>query len=224
GLTRVSLADSEASAQIDPIRNALASTENQLRDREEDRDKLRLVAPRDGTVLPPLLVEKQSDENLHLAKWSGSPLDRENIGAHLMKGTKFCQIGDPNRMEARLYLDQGDVELLKNKVDWPVEIMLNQTADVVYVSTIESVSNDSIKISPTHLSSLHGGDLPTKMDASGVPRPLSTVYEAIVPLPESDPYHRLRIGLVGRAKITTPPRTIWSRLVRYLSKTFNFDL
>ncbi len=224
GLSRVSLADSEASAQIDPIRNALASTETQLRDREDDRDMLRLVAPSTGMVLPPPLIEKQSEESVHLPKWSGSPLDPENIGAELMKGTKLCQIGDPNEMEARLALDQGDVELLENKVGWPVEIMLAQTADVVYVSKIESVSNDTIKISPTHLSSLHGGDLATKMDPSGVARPLSTVYEAIAPLPENDPNHRLRIGLVGQAKITTPPRTLWTRLVRYLSKTFNFDL
>ncbi|HEX5470304.1 MAG TPA: hemolysin D [Lacipirellulaceae bacterium] len=224
GLTRVSLADSEASAQIEPTRNALASTEEQLSQREGDRDLLRLVAPRDGTVLPPPLVEKQGDDSVHLPKWSGSPLDPENIGSHLMKGTKLCQIGDPNQMEARLALDQSDVELLENKVDWPVEIMLNQTADVVYVSKIESVSNDTIKTTPPHLSSLHGGDLPTKMDASGVPRPLSTVYQATVPLPKSDPHHLLRIGLVGRAKITAPPRTLWSRVVRYLWKTFNFDL
>ena len=34
----------------------------------------------------------------------------------------------------------------------------------------------------------------------------------------------LRIGLVGKAKISTPPRTLWARLVRYLSHTFNFEL
>jgi hypothetical protein len=27
----------------------------------------------------------------------------------------------------------------------------------------------------------------------------------------------MRIGLVGKAKISTPPRTLWARLVRYLS-------
>jgi hypothetical protein len=62
------------------------------------------------------------------------------------------------------------------------------------------------------------------MDPSGVPRPLSPVFEAVVPLPESDPHGLLRIGLVGRAKITTAPRTLWERLVRYASRTFNFEL
>jgi len=61
------------------------------------------------------------------------------------------------------------------------------------------------------------------VDSSGVPRPLSPVYEAIVPLPE-DEQGILRIGLTGEAKITTAPRTLGSRLWRYFSRTFNFEL
>jgi hypothetical protein len=142
-----------------------------------------------------------------------------------MTGTKFCQIGDPQLMEARLVIDQRDVELLENQVDWPVEIMLAQTADVVYVSKIvERVSAENLKLSPTHISSLHGGDLPTKMDPGGQPRPLSTIYDVKVPLPENDPHHLLRIGLVGKAKITVRRSTIWERVVRYAAHTFNFEL
>ena len=79
---------------------------------------------------------------------------------------------------------------------------MTQSADYAYVSQIEDVSAEDLKVSPTHLSSLHGGSLPTKMDASGVARPLSPVFEAVVPLPE-DTHGLLRIGLVGEAKITT---------------------
>jgi hypothetical protein len=46
----------------------------------------------------------------------------------------------------------------------------------------------------------------------------------VVPLPENAPNRLMRIGLVGKAKISTPPRTLWARLVRYLSHTFNFEL
>jgi hypothetical protein len=98
----------------------------------------------------------------------------------------------------------------------------------VYVSTIERVSTENLKTTPTHLSSLHGGDLPTKMDPSGVARPLSPIYEAVVPLPEYDPKTQqptlVRLGLVGKAKISTRPRTLWSRFWRYMSHTFNFEL
>jgi putative peptide zinc metalloprotease protein len=93
----------------------------------------------------------------------------------------------------------------------------------VYVSEIEKVAREDLKTSPVHLSSLHGGELPTKMDDSGVPRPMSLVFEAVAPLPE-DTEDILRIGLVGRAKITTAPRTLGSRLYRYISRTFNFEL
>ena len=61
------------------------------------------------------------------------------------------------------------------------------------------------------------------MDAGGVARPLSPIFEAVVPLPE-EADDLLRIGLVGRAKITTAPRTLWSRLYRYVAHTFNFEL
>src|SRR3954469_5021315 len=224
-LNQVSFTDRRASGQIDSLKKMLQSVNKQLVNWERNATHLRLVAPISGTVLPASLVEKQPDEGPHLPTWSGSPLDPENIGARLMTGTKFCQIGDPKLMEARLVIDQRDVELLENQVDWPVEIMLAQTADVVYVSKIvERVSAENLKLSPTHLSSLHGGDLPTKMDPGGQARPLSTIYDVKVPLPENDPHHLLRIGLVGKAKITVRRSTLWERLVRYAAHTFNFEL
>jgi hypothetical protein len=71
---------------------------------------------------------------------------------------------------------------------------------------------------------LNGGPLPTQMTAAGVPEPLNRVFEGIAPLKENDPHGLLRVGLVGRAKIHTEPRTIAARVWRYVRKTFNFDL
>ena len=147
---------------------------------------------------------------------------RENLGALLVKGTKLCQIGQPNRLEARLIIDQGD--------EWfvhpgqVVEIMLDQSAEYVYVSKIEKRGSETVKQSPPNLSSLNGGPLPTQMGPDGVARPLGPVIDALVPLPEEDPHGLLRIGLIGRAKISTAPRTLWDRLYRYAARTFNFEL
>ncbi len=118
-------------------------------------------------------------------------------------------------------IDQGDVELVAP--GQKVEILLTQLAHLRYVSEIEKVAREDLKSSPVHLSSLHGGGLPTKMDDSGTARPVGLVFEAVVPLPEDD-RELLRIGLVGRAKITTEPRTLGNRLWRYFSRTFNFEL
>jgi putative peptide zinc metalloprotease protein len=225
GLQRISVDfpdERRASAEIGPVSEGLARVKKQLVQREDDREKLKLVAPRAGTVLPPPLIDKQGDESAHLSPWHGSPLDPENRGALLVAGTKLCQIGDPNKLEARLMIDQGDVAFVEPGQD--VKIMLDQSAEYVYISKIERRATETLKMTPKNLSSLQGGPLPTQMDPGGVARPLSPVFEAVVPLPEQDPHGLLRIGLVGRAKISTAPRTLWDRLVRYASRTFNFEL
>jgi putative peptide zinc metalloprotease protein len=221
-LQNASLEDNRASGQVTPVAKVLASTKEQLAQALLDRDRLSLKAPRDGTVLPPPLVEKNVDESVQLPTWSGSPLERENLGATLTVSDKLCQIGNPNQLEARIVIDQGDVEFIAP--GQTVEMMMNQSADYVYVSKIEIVDSQDLKVTPTHLSSLHGGALPTQMDANGVPRPLSPIYEAVAPLPAQGADKLLRIGLTGQAKISIPPRTLWDRLWRYLSRTFNFEL
>jgi len=210
-----------SAARVAQTEKGLKTTEEQLANRKRDRDKLRLVTPRSGTILPPTLVPKQTQGDAQLPTWWGSPLEPENLGATLMNGTKFCQIGDPKWLEARLVIDQGDVELVAP--GQRVDVLLTQMAHLRYVSEIEKVSREDLKSSPVHLSSLHGGGLPTKMDEGGTPRPIGLVFEAVVPLPEDD-RDLLRIGLVGQAKITTEPRTLGNRIWRYFSRTFNFEL
>lgn len=221
-LEAISFKEQSTADRIAPVKEALASVELQLVQRKHDKEKLELVAPIAGTVLPPPLVPEQTQAEAQLPTWSGSPLEKENLGATMMVGSKLCQIGDPHRLEARLIIDQGDVELIAP--GQRVDVMLTQAAGYVYVSQIEKVSTENLKVSPAHLSSLQGGELPTKADAGGVPRPLNPVYEAVVPLPEQDQHGLLRLGLVGRAKVITTPRTLAMRLWRYFSRTFNFEL
>jgi putative peptide zinc metalloprotease protein len=222
GLSRISRADRTARAQVSQVTEMLESVKQQLAQREDEKQMLKLVAPRAGTVLPPPLVEEQPGAGTQLPTWSGSPFDRENLGATIVAGTKLCQIGDPNRLEARLVIDQGDIEFVAPGQQ--VKIMLAQSAEHAYVTRIERVSTEDLKVSPSHLSSLHGGDLPTQMGAGGVARPLTPAFEAVAPLPDKDEHGLMRIGLVGQAKIKTAPRTLVDRLVRYIKRTFNFEL
>jgi putative peptide zinc metalloprotease protein len=221
GLRRASYEDLRAGSQINPVVEALDRVTEQLDKRQLDKGKLTLVAPQAGTVLPPPLVQEHKGDAGQLPTWSGSPFEPENLGAFLQKGNKLCQVGDPRRLEARLVIDQGDFDFVRR--GQRVEILLAQSAQDKYISSIERLGTDTVKSSPEHLSSLHGGQLPTQMGPDGVARPLSPVFDALVPLPE-DGQGLIRIGLVGQAKITTAPRTLGSRLWRYLAKTFNFDL
>jgi putative peptide zinc metalloprotease protein len=72
------------------------------------------------------------------------------------------------------------------------------------------------------LSAQAGGRLETKTDASGLVRPLSTSYQARVPL--GDAAGALQVGMQGQAKIYTGWQPLGRRLYRYLTKTFHFDL
>ncbi len=223
GLNRVSFDDERAAKQVAMVEESLASVKQQLSQRESEREKLRLVAPIAGTVLPAPLVEEQPNDGATLPTWSGSPFEPENLGAALVSGTKLCQIGDPQRLEAILVIDQGDIEFVEPGQS--VKIMLAQSAETAYVKChIDKKASVDLKVSPTHLSSLRGGPLPTQMGPGGVAHPLNPVFEALVPLPDEDPNGLLRIGLIGWAKISTEPRTLWDRIARYASRTFNFEL
>jgi len=132
GLMRLSFDDQSASARVNEVTESLKSVEQQLKQRLEDREKLRLVAPRAGTVMPPSIVPQQSRGDSQLPTWSGYPFDPENLGAALLTGTKLCQIGDPSRLEARLVIDQDDVQLDPRLVGRDVEILLTQSAAHAY--------------------------------------------------------------------------------------------
>src|SRR4029079_9203453 len=132
-------------------------------------------------------------------------------------GTRYCQIGDPRRLEARLMIDQADAQFVYPGQN--VKMIMAQAAGYVYVSQVESISPDEVKVSPTHLASTNKGDLPTQMTPSGESKPQNPVFDVKVPLPERDPHSLLRVGLVGRAKIRTDPRTLWDRFYTYLQRT-----
>ena len=72
------------------------------------------------------------------------------------------------------------------------------------------------------MSTQASGRLETKADASGQFRPLNTSYQARAPL--DDVAGTLQAGMQGQARIYTGWQTIFSRVSRYVAKTFHFDL
>ncbi len=230
GLRTMSFTDSSATELMDQVRKALAAAETQLAEQQKDVERLTLRAPHAGTVMPPDYTPERRADEKQLVRWSGTPFDEKNVGATFEPGTKFCQVGDPLRLEARLAIDQSDVDLVLE--GQRVEVLLNQATDLHYITTLQSVARDAMPMTPPRLSSQAGGPIPTEPDASGVPKPLSPYFEAIAPLTgyqqltgEARAAHELlRVGLVGEAKIHTRPRTLYQRIARYLSRTFAFDL
>ena len=206
--------------EINQIEESLQAIEDQLAEKQLDKQRLNLRAPVAGTVLPPPWREKRPGPEGQLPAWSGTPLQERNLGAPLDEGEVFCLVGNPNKMEAVLYVDQGDIDFVKKGQN--VEIKLDELPFEVYEGAIQDIAPSESKFVPKHIAAKAGGDLPTTTDESGVEKPLSASYQARVLI--DDPDDLMRLGLRGRAKIHTAKQTLGQRIWRGLNQLFNFKL
>lgn len=212
--------DPEAAASVEAVEKASKAVHEQLATKRRDAARLVLKAPIDGVVMPPPLRPDKKDPNGQLPPWSGMPTDDRNLGCTLEESTLFCQIGDPKTLEAMLIVDQGDVIFLQK--GQKVEVKFDALPlDITYTTLTELPTRD-IQVAPQRLAAKAGGDLATVTDESGVERPQSASYPAMAPL--ENPDGTLRIGLRGRAKIHTEPKTLWQRASRFVQQTLNFKL
>lgn len=214
----------QASLQLELAEERFDSVSKQLEQKLKDSKRLELVAPIAGTIIPPPNRRKNTtDERLELASWSGSPLKEINLGATMVPdGSQnlFCQIGDPERWDAVFVIGQRDLDLVSEGQE--VRLMFEQSPNYVFISTIQYLATSELDSLSPQLASTSGGPVPAQTNPDGSVQPLTTSYQGVVQLDNS--LDLFRNGLIGKARIETKPRTLASRLYRYLSRTFNFDL
>ena len=223
-LQQMQFHDQNAGLQIEVIRQRLDALDDQLQQKLRDAERLELHASREGTIIPPpYRADQTGDQQVELASWSGWPMEEKNLGATFSpdgNDNVFCQIGDPNEWDAVLVINQNDMDLVKE--GQRVKLMFNESAYHVFVSKLESVADDQMEMVSPRLASTSGGAVPAQHDQGGMVKPLATSYQAEVRLDNS--LGLFRNGLTGSARIKTEPRTLASRMWRYIKRTFNFDL
>ncbi|MDA7978468.1 MAG: biotin/lipoyl-binding protein [Pirellulales bacterium] len=216
-LRRTRLRDQQAGAAIPAIQEALDGINEQLELKIEERTLLTIRAPRGGVVLPPPARPKPGRSEIELTTWTGSLLDRSNLGCRLDAGEMFCQIaGESGQAKAMLVIDQGEIEFINTGQE--VTILLDQDTRRKVTGVIESVALKELSHVPPALSNKNGGPLPTMTEDDGRERPQSVIYQATVLI--NDPHGELRPGLVGQAKIEVGKQTFADRVGRYLAQTF----
>lgn len=213
--------DASLGAQIPATQELLQSAEEQLRNKEEELNRLTITAPRDGFVLePPPKSDKGADSEGRLKSWTGTPFEPRNLGSMLQPPDLFCFIGRPEDLDAALILNQADMDLVDEGQE--VRILLDAYTGKAYSSKIDELARTEMKfISPT-LAVQSGGRQDTRTDASGMHRPLNTSYAARARL-ENCP-ETMQIGLQGQARIYTGWQPLAMRAWRFLSRTFHFEL
>ena len=201
-------------SQIPAAKSALADLDDRLAQLERDAARLTITAPADGTVLPPASVPRNPRPTDKLDRWSGTPLEPRNEQSFLEAGTLVCLVGDPNRFEAVLHVEQSDIELVRP--GQRARIVLDHLPGEVFWGEVVEIARLDLKVMPRELTA--AGDLPARTDQRGVSRPLDTWYQARVVFDQDPPNLVARVH--GKARISVTPQSLGAQLARYLKQTF----
>ena len=194
----------------------------QLAERIQDLEKLELRAPKSGTVFAPPETRPHgsatdtSESAMSISTWSGSPLDKQNLGATLTTGTEICRIGTPGEFEALLAIDETLIEFIRT--GQTVELAIDHIADRTITGRIRELAEIDLSVAPREL--IEHDDFPTRLDDQGIPRPVTTAYQARVEFSVTD--RELILRGSGLAKIVVPNQSLATRAQRFLRQTFRF--
>jgi putative peptide zinc metalloprotease protein len=149
----------------------------------------------------------------------------ETVGQWIKPGKPFCTVSNPKTLEAHLLLDQADVDLINSSKEQKAKVWLKiyGTSETTWNSYVAEISPRNREEIPPELSNNAGGEIATKQDQkTGQAKPISAVYEVIVPIDNKDML--LQPGLRGFAKIDAGTYTFGWWLWRLITKTFHFTL
>ncbi len=147
---------------------------------------------------------------------------RETIGQHLKPGKPFCEVADPHKLEARLILDQSDVDLIRT--DRQAWIKIYGLSETTFHGKVSEISKRNREQVPPELSHQAGGEIATKPDPKDPQsaKPVTAVYDVVIPVDNQDLL--LQAGLRGFAKIDGGHSSLGWWLWRLITKTFHFTL
>ena len=214
-LERLRGVDHEANDQLPTARTALADAQRRLAERQSEAQRLTLIAPTDGIIIPAPRVAADKHNSSQLAVWTGSLLEPITRGARVKAGTLTCLIGDPQHLSAVLLVSDADVKFVAP--GQPARLQIAQspgaivTGEVLDVARHETSGNEQVQVARADLSPLLAG-----LIAPGYEGPH---YEVRVKFdsPSAPP---LIIGGRGEAKIVTERITLARWLWRMIARTF----
>lgn len=219
GIRQRAHTDNQAILELSQTEEALAALTEQLQQREAELQKLTIVAPFAGILLPPP-ERNEPASKVTLASWHGRPLAAKNRGAFLEKGTLLGHLVPTGQFEAVLAIDQNAMEFVRP--GQAVVIMLDQWPGLKVQGVIENLSEQPWNAVPQGLSSKFGGRMPTHTGADGAEHPVSETFQASVPLVETD--DRWVAGGTGVARIHAGSLTLAQHAWRLACRTFRFEL
>ncbi|RCS49415.1 HlyD family efflux transporter periplasmic adaptor subunit [Bremerella cremea] len=207
----------EVAAQIPTAESALQD----LLDREtvlkRKADQLLIRSPEEGVVISAPRKFAEGDSARFLPTWSGDPLDRANRGCFLQRGDLLCLIGDKKSLQARLFVSQDQIELIRPGDQ--VSILFDGMATHAIRGTVQEVSTDQTAEVPRNLS--RNLTLRVQRQNDGSLALADGAFSVTVDLSEHDKTTLLP-GTTGRAVVVGRSQTVWQIVARFLQLNFRF--
>lgn len=207
----------EAAAQIPTAESALDDLQQRRQVLQRQLDQLTIRAPADGVVIPAPHKNAREESDRFLAQWSGSPLEEKNRGCLLQRGELLCLIGDAHALQARLFVDQDQIELIR--AGDAVSILFDGNSIHSIQGTVKEVSTDQSVQVPRNLTANAALGLERKED--GTVALIDGAYSVTVVLNENSPQEILP-GTCGRAVVIGRTQTLWQIASRFVQLNFRF--
>jgi len=180
---------------------------------------LTVVSPLKGTFIHGRFESRKSSSE-SLDKWSGWPLDQQNLGAFIPTGTLLGHVvRDPSDLLCVSYINQDIREDIQT--GQPIEMRFDAMPHEVFGSQIIAISPVSLDAVPSSLTQRFGGRMTSTPDAEGNEIVESRVYRVLSKFPK-DP--RIVPHLRGKCRLRLSDRTLGQRLLRFVQNTFYFRL
>jgi putative peptide zinc metalloprotease protein len=206
----------DAAAQLAVAQEIFADLSEQVRLRDKEYNRLTIPAPKAGTVLlPPTTSGPAADKEL--PTWAGSPLDTENRGCYLERGTLLCLIGDPQKFEAVVLIDESDLPYVK--IGQSVRLQVKYAPDQILAGKVTEIAEVNTETAPPELISQE--EIAVRDSKLGGPQPIRTLYQARVEVDNS--HLSLLNGSRATVRIRIAPLTLVEKLMRWARQTFSVD-
>lgn len=212
GLENRQFDDSMAAAELPGAMERLASLNEELRQRQADRDRLVIDSPISGVVFS-TASHSATRSVVNDSRQSVKPeplFDDANRGAFVSVDTLLCVVGESDRWEAVLTVDQDSVGYFQPQL--PVKVRLSQTGLQTIEGVVADVSKDDAQLDRFSFNKKKLDD-PSQLAKAR--------YQVRVSLAGSP---QLLLGDAGTATVTVAPTPLFSRLCDYLGRTIRFRI
>ena len=209
-----------AAIRLPATRDELAGARRRLDQLTSEVQRLRLISPSTGTVLPPPNVVRPRMVDDSLPEWHGTPLDMDNLGATVREQTLFCYVGDPTRQDALLLVDQNAVEFVRP--GQRVRLRFLSAPGELREGRVEEIASARSEVMPRELTVAQLA--PVRHTSTGS-APAEVSYEVRVRLTDESDSHSPSAAWYspGKARIACGTQSLAARLWRLLRNTFSAE-